>query len=435
MERSERGRRCYEMGAICSSLALLMLVGMALAEDWPQWRGPHRDGTSAEIAELPAFPEAGLPVLWRAQVGAGWSTPVVVGNKVYVFDARLERPRAWERLTCRDAESGRVLWQVETEVSYPEFCFVAGQENGTTSTPVISAEHIYTLGQKGQVCCRHTTTGALVWQRDFHADYGMKEFTGNGSPLVEGELLVVTMTGTKGAGVIALDKRTGLEKWRALDEAMSNSSPVMAGTGDRLQLVVWTQQSVSALDVATGNVLWRERLLTSSDKAVSTPVWDGNLLLVGGLMFQLADKEPGARVIWPESRAVSHRVLSDTSTAWLTGGHVYSARSAGEFVCLSATTGQEVWRTDKVTANKSGATVHIIGSTSQTGDALLYNDQGELILARLSPAGHEERSRSKVLEPDQPFGGKKVNWSAPALSGGRVYVRNQREMVCVKVGK
>ncbi|WP_265593070.1 PQQ-binding-like beta-propeller repeat protein [Verrucomicrobium sp. BvORR034] len=359
----------------------------------------------------------------------------MLSNKVYVFDARLERPRAWERLTCRDAVTGNVLWQVETEVSYPEFCFVAGQENGPTSTPVIAAENIYTLGQKGQVCCRNTTKGALVWQRDFDADYGMKEFTGNGSPLVEGELLIITMTGTKGAGVIALDRRTGMERWRALDEAMSNSSPVVIGAADRRQLVIWSQQSVSALDVAAGQIWWSERLLTSSDKAVSTPVWDGDLLLVGGLMFRLGEKEPGARAIWPENRAISHRVLSSTSTAWVTGGQVYSAKATGEFVCLDATTGQEVWKTDKVTASKQGATVHIIGASSQTGEALLYNDQGELILARLSPAGYEERSRAKLLEPDQPFGGNKVNWSAPALAGGRVFVRNQRELVCVRVGR
>lgn len=424
------------MGRVCSVLVLLFLAGMAMAEDWPQWRGLHREGTSAEVAELPEFPAEGLPVLWRAQVGAGWATPVVVENKVYVFDARLERPRVWERLTCRDAESGKVLWQVETEVAYPEFCFVAGQENGPTSTPVISAENIYTLGQKGQVCCRNTTTGALVWQRDFQADYGMKEFTGNGSALVEDEFLIITMTGTKGACVIGLDRRTGLERWRALDEAMSNSSPVMAGTGDRRQLVVWTQQSVSALDVTTGIVLWSERLLTSSDNAVATPVSDGELLLVGGLMFRLGANIPGAQILWPENRAVSHRVLSSTSTAWVTGGQVYSAKTSGEFVCLDAATGEEIWKTDKVTASKQGATVHIIGSSSsRTGEALLYNDQGELILARLSPAGYEERSRAKVLEPDQPFGGNKVNWSAPALAGGRVFVRNQRELVCVRLGK
>lgn len=278
-------------------------------------------------------------------------------------------------------------------------------------------------------------TGALVWERDFHADYGMKEFTGNASPLVEGEFVIIAMTGTRGACVIALDRRTGVERWRALDEAMANSSPVVVGAADRRQLVVWSQQSVSALEAATGEVLWSERLLTSSDNAVSTPTSDGDLLLVGGLMFRLSSVKPDARIIWPENRGVTHRVLSNTSTAWIAGGHVYSARSKGEFVCLSAATGQEVWKTDKVTANKQGAAAHIVGASSLSGEALLYNDQGELILARLSPGGYEESSRAKVLDPDQPFGGNRVNWSAPALSNGRVYVRNQHEMVCVKVGR
>jgi outer membrane protein assembly factor BamB len=430
------------MGSIWSALpslilavASLTLSPEAMAEDWPQWRGWNRDGSSAEVADLPEFPAAGLSVLWRADVGAGWATPVVVENRVYVFDAKLERPRAWERLTCRDAETGKVLWQVQEEAPYPEFCFVAGQENGTTSTPVIAAGNIYTLGQTGQVRCRNSLTGALVWQRDFHADYGMKEFTGNSSPLIEGDLLIVTMTGTSQASVVALDKGTGLEKWRALDEGGTNSSPLVVESAGRRQIVVWSQQSVSALNITTGAVLWSERLLTSTDHAVSSPVCDGNRLLVGGLMFSLGDLEPGARVIWPENRSITHRVLSNTSTAWLTDGHVYSAKTKGEFVCLDAATGREVWKTDKVTAQKQGAAVHIIGATTKSGTALLYNDQGELILARLSPAGYEERSRAKVLDPDQPFGGKKVNWSAPALAGGRVYVRNQRELVCVRVGR
>ncbi|MEZ0386460.1 MAG: PQQ-binding-like beta-propeller repeat protein [Verrucomicrobium sp.] len=411
------------------------MVTAGWAEDWPQWRGQHRDGTSTEVAGIADFPPAGLPVLWKAEVGAGWSSPVVVQGKVYVLDARLQRPQAWERVTCRDVQTGKVLWQKEEAVPYPEFCFVAGQENGPTSTPVVAGGNIYTLGQMGRVCCRSATTGETLWQRDFRTDYGMKEFTGNASLLVEGELLVVTMTGASGACVVALDKQIGKEKWRALDEGATNSSPMGVETEGRRQIVVWTQQSVSWLDAVTGATLWSERLLTSTDKAVSTPVCEGRLLLVGGLMFRLNDKEPGAQVLWPENRAVSHRVLSHTSTAWLTGGHVYSARSSGEFVCLVALTGKEVWKTDRVTTPKQGATVHIIGSSSQAGTALLYNDQGELILVRLSPDGYEERSRFRVLEPDQPFGGKKVNWSAPVLANGRVYVRNQREMVCVEVGR
>src|SRR5262249_36322357 len=147
------------------------------------------------------------------------------------------------------------------------------------------------------------------------------------SPLIEGDLLILLLGGKPGAGVVAFQKDTGQEVWKALDEGLTFSSPVVVTSGGRRQLIVWTQESVTSLDPAAGTTYWRQRLLTSGDYAVSTPVFDRDRLLVGGLMFQLDPDKPAATVLWPASKAPSRRILSHTSTALLRGEHMYSARS------------------------------------------------------------------------------------------------------------
>src|SRR5207244_1275038 len=130
-------------------------------------------------------------------------------------------------------------------------------------------------------------------------------------------------------------------------------------SGGKRQLIVWTQESVTSLDPPTGTTYWRQRLLTSGEYAVSTPVFHKDRLLIGGLMFQLDPDRPGAKVLWPDSKAPSRRVLSHTSTALLRGDHLYSAKSSGELVCLEASTGKPVWESTKVTGLKSGASIHL----------------------------------------------------------------------------
>src|SRR5262249_50387763 len=144
-------------------------------------------------------------------------------------------------------------------------------------------------------------------------------------------------------------------------------SPIVITSGGKRQLIVWTQESVTSLDPAVGKTHWRQRLLTSGDYAVSTPVFHDDRLLVGGLMVKMDPEEPAATVLWPESTAPSRRILSHTSTALFQGGHLYSAKSTGELVCLEASTGKQVWETAKVTDQKNGASIHLTAN----GEAVL----------------------------------------------------------------
>jgi hypothetical protein len=147
-------------------------------------------------------------------------------------------------------------------------------------------------------------------------------------------------------------------------------------------------------------------------------------------MFQLDADKPGAKAVWPENRAPNKRVLSNTSTPWLTNDAVYCATNRGDLVCLDAGTGKELWHADKVTDHKSGPSVHI----APNGDtAFLFTNLGELIHARLSPKGYEEISRAKLIEPAYPFGGRKLTWSPPAYANRCVFVRNEKEIVCASL--
>jgi outer membrane protein assembly factor BamB len=141
----------------------LMLCLTAPADDWPQWRGPNRDGVWNETGILQTFPAEGLKVHWRAPVGPGWSSPVVARGRVYLTDMRLEKPRAWERIQCFKESTGKLLWSRESELVYPEWAFIPEHGGGPAATPIVEAGKIYSLGRNGQVDCLDARNGKVIW--------------------------------------------------------------------------------------------------------------------------------------------------------------------------------------------------------------------------------------------------------------------------------
>src|SRR6185369_4196159 len=229
----------------------------------------------------------------------------------------------------------------------------------------------------GLVCldARH---GNLLWKKNLEEEYQMPGTSKDASPLIEGDLLILMLGGKGGAGIVALNRNSGDEVWRALDEAVTWSSPIVINAGGVRQLIVWTQQSVSSLNPANGKLYWREATSTGGSPGtagVSTPVFQDRYLLVSGWMFQLEKDRPAGKALWPEGQGVSRRILSDTSTGMLLGDYVYSARTGGEFVCLRAATGEEIWKTSAVTDLINGASIHVTGNGNS---AFLFNARGEL---------------------------------------------------------
>jgi outer membrane protein assembly factor BamB len=421
-----RGRVAWILGFA----ALLIPAARSAGDDWPQWRGPDRDGASKETGILEAIPAGGLKVRWRASVGPGYSSPVVARGRVYLTDCQMMRPRATERVHCYEEATGKPLWMHSYAAAYPYYVFSPAPGMGPTATPVVSAGKVYTLGSMGQLFCLDTIDGQVLWEKDLIREYEAKEFNLNASPVLEGDVLIVYVAGKPGACVVAFDKDSGKERWRALSEAGTNSTPAVITANGRRQLIVWTQDSVTSLDPATGKSLWRMPLATSRDVGVATPVCSGDLLLLSGLMLKLNDKQPGVSRLWPGTNAVLQRLLSNTSTPVIQGNYVFSARYTGELACLDARTGSQVWQTDKVTDVKNGASIHI---TPCRNVAFLYNDRGEIIRAKLTAAGYVELGRARLLEPTYPFNGRNVAWAPPAYANCHVFARSDRELVCASL--
>ena len=413
-------------------LGLLLMARGAAATDWPQFRGPNRDGNWNETGILESFPREGLKIRWRHPVGGGFSSPVVAQGKVFVSDVELIKSSPRERVHCFEEKTGKVLWVYGYKENYLEWTFVPERGAGPTATPIVEQERIYVVGAYGYVHCLDVKKGTVIWEKHIGREYEVAEMSCRPSPLLEGSLLIVFTGAKPGAAVLALDKQTGKEIWKALDDQVSNSSPMVITFAGRRQLIVWSDNSITSLDPANGHPYWREPLVTSSNDSTATPVFQGNRLLVSGLMLELSADPPAASIRWPENRAPSKRLLSNTSTPVLQGEYIYSARTAGALVCLEAATGRELWSTNSVTTQRNGASINI---TPQGGAFFLFTDEGNLIRAQLSPAGYREISRSHLIDPTWPFAGAKFVYAPPAFANRHVFARSEAEVVCASLEK
>jgi len=229
---------------------LLLWADASRADDWPQWRGPNRDGVWRETGILESFPPDGLKVLWRAPVGPGFSSPVVAQGRVYLIHSELMRPNAKERVQCFDAVNGKVLWTFSYDVSYPDWAFTPEPGMGPAATPIVWDNKLYTLGDKSDLICFDALKGDVLWKKNLETEYGVEQFCFNASPLIEGNLLILCI-GSYGGGspscVLALNKDSGNEVWKTSTEGLTNSSPVAITAGGTRQVIVWTQKSVMSL--------------------------------------------------------------------------------------------------------------------------------------------------------------------------------------------
>ncbi len=413
---------------------MLGLAAVSRAEDWPQWRGPHRDAVWHETNILQSFPLDGLKLLWRVHIGAGFSSPVVAQSRVYVTDSHVTRSNARENVRCLDVGTGKSIWTYTYDVVYPEYGADPDHPFGPIATPVIADGKIYTYGRMSHLVCLNARSGRVRWSHDLPKEFGTQEdLRGpNSSPIVESNLVIIAIAKSPQISVVAFDKDSGRQVWEALDEIPSNTSPIVIDFAGRRQLIVWAYKSVAALDPLTGRILWRQEIPVGGNYAVPSPVWKDDVLLLSGLMLKLDRDKPGASILWPDELRPLRIYLSDTSTPLLQNGLVFTPTSKGHLVCLDATTGKQLWQTNGISESTSGASIHI---TAVPGIrcAFLFTDRGDLILSRLTPAGYEELGRSHLLDPTADYGPRKMAWVPPAYSGQRVFARNDKELVCASL--
>jgi outer membrane protein assembly factor BamB len=441
-------------------VALLLAAAGARADDWPQWLGPQRDGVWRETGILERFPTGGPRVRWRVPVGIGYAGPAVAAGRVYlmdrVLDAGVKNPGSGftretiegkERVLCLDEATGKLLWKHEYDCRYQ-----VGYPAGPRATPTVADGKVYTLGTMGDFFCLDASSGKVIWSKNFLKDYkarlGVWGYAA--APLVDGDA-VICLVGGKGQEVVAFHKDTGKELWRALsaDYGPGYSPPISIEAGGARQLIVWTPEEVAGLDPETGKVYWSQPFpLGKPDIAliIATPRRAGDLLFVtafydGSMMLKLADDKPGATVLWeskskseqPEKTDFLHSIIC---TPIIKDGYIYGVCSYGELRCLKADTGERLWSTLKATTTTDEPTRWANAFLVAEGDRfLLFNEQGDLIIARLTPRGYDEIGRAHILEPTNRLAGPKrpVVWSHPAFANRSVYARNDKEIACVSL--
>jgi outer membrane protein assembly factor BamB len=445
----------------CGSLLLLVVVASTsiLADEWPGWLGPQRDGVWREKGILTSFPAAGPAIVWRQNIAGGYGGPAVVGQRVFVMDrvrkpddpkvlARLAREfekgpnhhyergisLGTERVLCLDDANGQVLWTHEYDCPYTTAVEYA---NGPRVTPTVDGDRVYTLGAEGNLFCLRLETGAVVWESDWKKEFKVDVPTWGfaAHPLVDGNKLICVIGGT-GTTAVAFDMVTGKELWRSLTSKNPGySAPMIFQIGARRQLVVWHGEAVNGLDPETGKVFWTIPIETHVGMAIATPRRLGDALFLTGFQHRSTLITLGEKpmVRWRGNSKLS--VASTLATPFLMDGHIYSCGSDGGFICARMEDGQRLWKDYGPVAGGKRVSWGNVFTIPHEDRFFLANDAGELIIARLSPAGYEEIDRTKIIAATTPLGRRNVVWSHPAFAHRRVYARNDKEIVCLSLAK
>lgn len=424
---------------ILPAMTLCLWFAVAGADDWPQWRGPARDGQWNETGLIESFASKEPTPLWRAPLGPGYGGPVVADGRVFVMD-RVTEPEESERIHCFDAETGKSVWSYRYPCQYRNVQYQAGPR----AAMLIHQGRAYSLGTMGHLFCFDATTGEVLWQTDLQKEYRLRIPTWGiaASPLIEGDKLIALVGGQDGASVIAFDKATGKEIWRSLADPVGYSAPIAIDHGGKRTLVCWTGTRIVGLEPENGNTVW-EYPYKHSRMVINMPtpaVKDGFLLISGfydGSLLLKLNPDRKVNCLWRRfgpNEQDTDALHCCISTPLMLGEHIYGVDSYGQFRCLDRVTGDRIWEDSTAVPGARWANIHFVQNGPTTW---MFNERGELIIAKLSPKGFDEISRARILEPtteqlDQRGG---VCWSHPAFANRRVYARNDRELVCVDLAK
>jgi outer membrane protein assembly factor BamB len=427
--------------ALCFIFSLMTLS--ATADDWAQWGGPQRDLIWREtgiVDELPKNKAGAIPRMWTAKIGDGYAGPAVANGRVFVTDKLTAQNgrKQTERVLCFDAQTGDEIWKHEYDaiykVSYPV---------GPRSTPVIDEGRVFTVGAMGHLFCLTEKTGEVIWQKNFVDEYDTRlpNWGMVASPLVDGEQLITLVGGADGALVVSFDKATGKELWRSLeDDAIGYAPPVIFEFGGQRQLIVWHPTAVSSLNPKDGSVIWEVPYRVRVGLTIATPRKAGNRLFVasfynGPRMIEVAEDGQSAKIEWSgksDSEKNPDGVHPIMCIPFFDGKHIYSICSFGHLRCLDASNGERLWSTLEATGRGRWWNAFLIRHEDRF---FIHNEQGELIIANLTPQGYEEISRAQLIKPTQPIQRRMTIWSHPAFAMKSVFARNDGELIRVSLEK
>jgi outer membrane protein assembly factor BamB len=396
--------------------ALLPLLGCSLlrAADWPQFLGPVRNGVSIE-AVADRFPPGGPKVVWKKDIGQGFSGPVVAAGKLILFYRLSDK----ETVECLDAHTGAHVWISDYPTHYQDDF---GFDEGPRATPTIADGKIFTFGAEGMLSCWEFSNGKRVWQIDTKEQFtAAKGFFGLAcSPLVDGNSVILNIGGGKGAGIVAFDKSTGKVVWKATDDEASYSSPVAASFNGKRYILVFNREGLVALDPASGkayfNFPWRSRTRESVNAA--TPVIIGDQIFLsasyGTGAAMLRFHEAGPETVWSGDEILSNHYATSVYHDGFLYGFDGRQESGPNLRCVDAKTGKVRWSQD----NFGAGTLMLAGN-----QLLVLTEKGELIVAAATADGFKPVAHAQIL----PFNSR----AYPAVADGLYYARSKDKLVCL----
>ncbi len=384
------------------------------AQDWPKYRGPAGDGISPETGLLQSWPADGPAELWRIPVGVGYSPLAIADGKVVTMDSDEDS----EFLFCVEAATGAQVWRTRIGPLYK-----SSYGDGPRSCPTIDGDMVYALGGTGMLSAFNLASGAQIWSIDVVAEFEVEKpdywFGYGSSPFIAGEMLLLNVGGKDGKSIAALNKQTGEAIWTAHDDYPAYSTPTTVEVAGQRQFVFVTAKNVVAVSPA-GDLLWQYP-------------WGGNVIKVakpiflppdkifvsasygiGAVLLRIKPQFGGFAVeeVWKDNVMSNH-----FNTSILLGDHLYGFDN-GTLKCIEALTGAERWGKRRL---GKGSLIYA------DGHFIVLNDRGKLVLIEATPEGYIEKGSVQVLS------GR--SWTPPSLANGRVFVRNQKEMVCLEVAK
>lgn len=397
------------MRLIRSGVAVAMLVGTGAAmvgqespQDYPQWRGHHRDGAASAFSKPASWPEH-LELRWKTEVGEGYATPIVVGDAVYAFS----RVNGKEGITALDAGTGKTIWRTDYPVAFEPYEGAVDHGEGPKATPLFHNGKLYTLGIAGTISSFDASSGKLVWQKPAtltEPDVGVAA-----SPIGDRDLVIVHSDGYDALTAFEVD--TGAVKWTVKNQ-FRYASPIIADLGGTRQLVAVAQESILGISVADGRVLW-EHPWKGPDVQAITPVLYRDTVIVSGLNRGVTAIRPVRRadqwvvdVVWQTkevSMFLSNPVIVGDTL------HGLSHRNSGQFFALDASTGQVLWLDRPRRATNSAL-------VKADDLVFLLNDDAELIVARSSRTGFQPLKSYRVADS--------ATWAQPAISGKRIFIKD-----------
>jgi len=392
--------------ALVASCFTVHLVAQNRPADWPQWRGPNRDGVIPSFTAPNPWPEK-LTRKWKVEVGLGYATPVVIGNRVYMFARQADE----EVLGALDADTGKVLWRATYPAGFTISPAAARHEKGPKATPTFANGKLFTLGMTGIVSAFDAATGKRLWQTA-SSQPGPLYHTAM-SPLVDGGLVIVHV-GSHGRGALtAFDVNTGAVKWRWDGDGPGYGSPIVAEFDGTRQIITFTQDNLVGVSASTGALLWKRRFETNYTQNCITPVLYGQTVIVSGLdkgvtAFKLvkANGQWNPVDVWENTEVSMYMtngvIVHDTFVA-------LSHKNSGQFFALDARTGKTVWKSAPRQATNA--------AISRAGDLLfILKEDADLLIARSGAKGLETVKTYSVADS--------ATWSAPAVSARRLFVKD-----------